>query len=494
LALFLFLCVLASPPLSPEQLETQIKAGLGTRDCGDGFWGIVIEAPARGRRLVAIHGERNFRPASNLKILTTLLALHHLGPEYRFDTAFYHSGSLVEGSLKGDLVVQGRGDPGFSNHYDPEGPSVEQYLLAIVDRLAAKGIERIEGDLVALEDFFDQDPIEPTWERGDIGAYYATPITALGINDAWLDLRYRLGAGGETELQIYPTWHPGFALDTSGVVLGMQRDLESDREWGSDRIRWVGEVRRCRWIETSISVWEPALQFAGLLRRALEQRGIAVTGELRVVDERPGLNPLFTLGSAPLAQLARVLMKESQNRYADSFLLTTARIVKGVGDFEQGEALAIEFLDQLETAEGFQLRDGSGMSTHNFIRPDQLVALLRFGLAQPYARQWIACFPSMGRDGTLEQRGAMQPYIHGRVWAKTGYIDRTRSLSGYLETRAAEPLLFSMIANNYGCETAQIEMIQDRICALMSRLEPPPDWDEHPMRGILRGLADATTR
>lgn len=135
--------------------------------------------------------------------------------------------------------------------------------------------------------------------------------------------------------------------------------------------------------------------------------------------------------------------------------------------------MADQFLRGLDPsfATALAMFDGSGLSARNHLSPLQLTVLLDYGLKQSYAPQWLASFPIMGRDGTLSNRG-LRSLARERVRAKTGTIFRTKNLSGYVETLAGEPLIFSIMVNNFSCPTKQITMAQDQICNILVQLKP----------------------
>ncbi|MFQ5445283.1 MAG: D-alanyl-D-alanine carboxypeptidase, partial [Nitrospinales bacterium] len=74
-------------------------------------YGIKIYSLDKGETLFQVRNDKLFIPASNLKLLTTALALKHLGPNHRFITRLYALGSVSDGILKGDLFIKGFGDP-----------------------------------------------------------------------------------------------------------------------------------------------------------------------------------------------------------------------------------------------------------------------------------------------------------------------------------------------------------------------------------------------
>src|SRR5690349_24248166 len=108
----------------------------------DAHWGILIVDPSSGDTLYSRNAGKLFMPASNMKILTSATALTQLGAGYRYRTSFLGRGTVTNGTLEGDLLVVGRGDPSVSDHmlHDAMLP-----LRAIADSIAARGIHHITG-------------------------------------------------------------------------------------------------------------------------------------------------------------------------------------------------------------------------------------------------------------------------------------------------------------------------------------------------------------
>jgi len=100
--------------LSISKLTNEIERVTGESKFEDGFWGISIYSPVRKKMIYELNSQKNFRPASNMKIVTTLMAFKHLGPDYVFETTFSHTGTIEDGILYGDLIIQGFGDPGIT--------------------------------------------------------------------------------------------------------------------------------------------------------------------------------------------------------------------------------------------------------------------------------------------------------------------------------------------------------------------------------------------
>ncbi|MDJ0838363.1 MAG: D-alanyl-D-alanine carboxypeptidase/D-alanyl-D-alanine-endopeptidase [Acidobacteriota bacterium] len=469
---YLLLCSLlwASTGLSPKAVRNQIEDILAHPKFADSFWGIVVYAPARNKTLMHRNAGHNFRPASNLKILTTILALEHLGPDFRFDTEIGYRGTLGDGVIQGDLVITASGDPSISGNYGGAWRT-QDYLAAIIQELRAHGVQEVTGDLVAVVDALDDRHIQYSWEWDDIGNYYAVPVTPLSLNNGWIQIQLSTDEQGTVTLKARPENTPGLQFNLSVTGNPGEETVEWKRDWGTNHFRIHGNLPPCETLEFNPAAWNTTEQFLGVFHHTLNEAGIHIQGRHRVESGNPvEIKPLLVHQSESLADMAQVLMKVSQNHYADLFLKTTARHVQGEGSFEAGEKLAEIYLKALDGSEGQRLRDGSGLSAQNYIQPQQLASLLKRGLEADWRDHWLRTLPVFGLDGTLAKRGDDE--TKGFVWAKTGYINRARNLVGYVETHAGEPLIFVALANNYSCRTREVEEAQDQICAVLRKLKP----------------------
>ena len=86
-------------------------------------------------------------PASTMKLLTTLAGLDILGPQYRWRTNIYTDGVIRQGVLKGNLYLQGTGDPKL----------IPEELAKLMKSMQALGIQKIDGNL-----FFDRTAYAPS--------------------------------------------------------------------------------------------------------------------------------------------------------------------------------------------------------------------------------------------------------------------------------------------------------------------------------------------
>jgi D-alanyl-D-alanine carboxypeptidase/D-alanyl-D-alanine-endopeptidase (penicillin-binding protein 4) len=94
-------------------------------------------------------------PASVVKVATSMWAIDRLGPDYRFETRFFARGPIdaKTGTLNGDLVVNGTGDPDFQ----------AENAFLVAEALNRIGIRQVHGDLIVNKKFW------MGWENGSEG-------------------------------------------------------------------------------------------------------------------------------------------------------------------------------------------------------------------------------------------------------------------------------------------------------------------------------------
>ncbi|MBE3133136.1 MAG: D-alanyl-D-alanine carboxypeptidase/D-alanyl-D-alanine-endopeptidase, partial [Acidobacteria bacterium] len=216
-------------------------------------------------------------------------------------------------------------------------------------------------------------------------------------------------------------------------------------------------------ITRTASVDEPAHFYVQELHDTLIAKGVVVRNapvawtQIAALPDLESARLLFTHRSAPLSEVATVLMKVSQNLYAET-LVRTLGAQAGAGTAEQGQRIEREVLGGWGVPQdGYVLADGSGLSRYNYVTAETLVRVLRRMATEPrHATAFEATLPVVGKDGTLARR-MTGTAAEGNAKAKTGSIANVRALSGYVTTRDGERLVFSIIANNFNVPTETID-------------------------------------
>ncbi|HEU0054748.1 MAG TPA: D-alanyl-D-alanine carboxypeptidase/D-alanyl-D-alanine-endopeptidase [Longimicrobium sp.] len=426
-------------------------------------WGIEVRDAASGRVLYARDADRLFIPASNLKLIVTATAAHHLDPTFRYRTSLYATGPVAEGTLAGDVVLYGRGDPLISARGGRDRLAVFE---AFADSLLARGVRRVAGGVVADESFFDGDHLRGDWEADDLLWWYAAPVSALGFNDNSIDVRIAPGSapGRAARVTFEPrTDYVTLVNAATTVAAGRARTVDLERLPGRGRLRAYGQVPANALTDIEYFAVDDPARFAGtVFREVLERKGIAVeVDSIRVVTD-PAQSPADSTRlvaehrSDLLAAVIGPILKNSQNWFAEQLVKTLGRELRGEGSWDAGLAVEREFLTRevgIDSAD-FVLRDASGLSAGNLVTPRALVQLLDYIRRTPGQEAVRRGLPVAGGEGSLQARF---PELPGRVTAKTGYIGNVDSLSGFVTLQNGRVVIFSIIANQSGQSTGRMK-------------------------------------
>jgi serine-type D-Ala-D-Ala carboxypeptidase/endopeptidase (penicillin-binding protein 4) len=481
-----------------NRFSARADVALGSAPASKGEWGLQIADSATGETLYELNADKYFVPASNMKLFTTALALAKLGPAFRFHTTLETHGIISsEGTLAGDLILVGRGDPNLSNRKFPyeskeefDG-APERVLAELADAMVAKGVKRITGDVIGDDSYFPRESYPDGWEIGDIVWNYGAAISAIVVDDNTVTLTLTPGelAGSPVRAELAPAT-PDFYVQNDVVTSAaeVKSDLTLTREPGAKLVNVRGTLpARSTPRKLVLALHEPAEHAAALLTRLLTDRGVKIDGTSHAVHlpEAPAVDsPRAVLAehlSIPLGDSIKLVNKISQNLHTEMLLRAAAR---QSGIWATPEDLAkfpMDFYAAAGIAGGDVVQsDGSGLSRHDLVTPRAVVSLLNYTQEQPWFPQYYASLPIAGVDGTLEDH-MKNTVAAGRVHAKTGSVEHVRTRSGFAETPAGRRLTFSFLGNNQGGKNHEATDALDALTvAMIEEFDPRPPPAGHP--------------
>lgn len=467
-----------SPPAPPRfcqsQLEPTIAGIINRPELRRARWGILVETLDGGgdRTLYRRDSEQFFIPASTAKLLTSAAALHHLGPDFRIRTSVY--GSNPTGDRIDSVRIVGRGDPTIG----------KTQLEAIAQQLQQQGIREI-GELIGEDSYFIGSAIHPNWEWEDVQAGYGAPVNSLIFNQNSVDFTLTPQELGQPLRVTWanPTEQTRWQVDNRSTTVSTDSPefLQVGREFNRPLVRVAGQLQvGAPAEEVSISVAEPAENFLGYLRQALNVAGIT-TGREIVSDQfrnMPNQQELAAIVSPPLSQMTVEVLQKSNNLYTEVLLRSLGANPQGKGKNplpEETREAGLEVLKATLTELGvdptsYDLVDASGLSRRNLVSPESLVQTLRGMAGSPYFEIYREALPLAGVSGTLRTRFRNTPAAQ-TVWAKTGTLTGVSGLSGYVANSKYNTLLFSILVNQSDQSSAMLRTAIDEIVVLLTRLE-----------------------
>ena len=455
-------------PVSPDGLREIVEEILADPDLPSAIWGLHITDLTTGRRILERNADKVLLPASTMKLLTTATALDALGADHRYTTRLYHLGTVDDdGTMRGDLVIRGSGDPTFGSE-GVSGNPLERWAEA----LAEAGVRRFEGRIIGDDDRFTDDAYPEGWDATHIGVEsYAPPAGGLAWNDNMLAVRFREGRA-----TVEPPGLVEFVDDVQAQRRGGGR-LRVSRVLGTNQIALGGTIPSGYRGTIVLPVENPTLYAVAAFADALAEAGIRVNADLVDVDtllEPPtydGAEPVRAYVSPALDQIVRRINRQSDNLYAEQVF----RSLSASGSTEASARRVEAFLQQAGAdTDGLNIVDGSGLSRKDLITPASLGALLAHMRNHPAAGAFRQSLPQGGGAGsTLRSRLRGVP-----VRAKTGSLAYVRALAGYVDGPQGQPIAFVLIANNYTARSYRITQAFDRIVRALATGERIPADEE----------------
>jgi len=459
----------ATTARSVDALRRDIDAALAQPSLARGYWGVLVKSLKTDETLYALNAGKLMLPASNMKIVTLAAAAEKLGWDFTYETTVLAAGPISNGVLDGDLVVVGSGDPSL---VAADGMA-DRVFGDWAQQLKQRGVRTVSGRVVGDDNGFEKETLGFGWMWDDLPDDYSAGVGALQYNESAVRVTIAPGpaAGDAAGISIVPGGSGLTIVSAVGTAAaGGSASMSTRRLPGSMKLELRGSIPvDAAPSALNVSVDNPTQFFVSALRTALIANGIDVRGPAVDVDEvgdAPAASratALISYRSPPLSTLAMRLMKISQNQYAETLLKTVGAAPGVIPAAAAGRGAAQAIFERWGVkADALIQRDGSGLSRYDLVTPEALVTILTHvdrdpRLKEPFERS----LPIAGGEG-LSSRMKGTP-AEGNVRAKTGSMTGVRGLSGYVTAADGEPLVFSILANNFEIPAASVNQTTDAI-------------------------------
>lgn len=405
-------------------------------------------------------------PASMQKLLTATAAKLYLGEQFRYRSTLEGQHRNIKGNqYRGDMRFRFRGDPTLSR----------ADIRNMLKQLKKLGIKKITGDLLLNQSHFSG----YQWSEGqawnDLGVCYTAPASTIIVNKNCVLGNLSLSSGSAKKARLFiPKYEPLTISSDVSVVTKEQRSeqfcaLNLTRNGHNRYHLWGCMVARKRPLALAFAVNDPFSYAQQIIAAELAAVGISLTGKVMLdnshaPDNAPADNVLVSHQSPLLDELLRIMMKESDNLIADSLFKTLGgAYFQRAGNFRNGaQAVKLILKEHGINLENAYLADGSGLSRHNLMSAELLMAVLTYVYNNDPQLKLLSSFSVAGVDGTLKHYRAMRGELFtGKVRAKTGSMKGVANLLGVVNSKQGDRL-FVLILNAYNLPAGTVDGGQEK--------------------------------
>lgn len=404
-------------------------------------WGFVIYDP-RTKKIISSYNENTpLVPASTTKLLTTETALNLLGEKFRWITQLEYSGEIDEtGNLLGNLYIIGSGDPSLGTN--KAGASSYSNLVSdFMSAISEKGIKKITGDIII-----------------QTGVFKSNKSQKLPENIVWLENgNYYLPVG--STLDISP--------ENEKLIAKKSNPFSENKNFYyiSPYIKQMVYADKFVGLGLTTKLPDSPAYLANTLRSTLLKNKISVVGKVvtKATDLTPEKRNLLTSYQSPtLGEIIFYTNQHSDNALAEATLRMVGFQKLGDQTLESGRSAVVEHLkaSQFDTS-GLSYIDGSGLSRSNLVTPISQVKFLTSLMDENYFKTYFDSLPVGGQSGTLKRM--FYGDGNGQIFAKTGTLNKVKTLAGYMKTNTGKTLVFSLLINNYAGSVDQVKSRMEKI-------------------------------
>ncbi|MBM4113676.1 MAG: D-alanyl-D-alanine carboxypeptidase/D-alanyl-D-alanine-endopeptidase [Phycisphaerae bacterium] len=449
-----------------------------------------------GAEIVSVAGAEPMIPASNMKLLTTGLALETLGPEFSFRTRLVRDGAR--------LTVIGDGDPAFG---DPEmlsdlsivdaegrerrGLSIEDLLRMWVTAVKGAGMTSVD-ELVVDDRIFEREFVHPLWPKDQLNERYCAEVCGLNFHLNRLHFWPKPVPGAKADLSRIEPAVP--FLEVRNRATSRLGKNDSNTIWFSrsvDRndLTVSGNVKTAYEAPVPAVVHDMPSLFGEILANRLRGAGVPVARvRLAASDEAPPSGtPIGPVFRTPLAAAVDRANTDSDNLYAESLL---KRAAAAAADRPGSWTLGTQVLEKRlrealgDDSSGFACSDGSGLSRGNRVTARGITKWIDRLMRQPGVTEvFLESLAVGGKSGTVRKRFREIAPDAATIRCKSGYINGVSTLSGVVEI-GDRRWSFSVLGNELteASAVSKLRQLQEQVVRAIVRAMNAGDHSASSMR------------
>lgn len=402
-------------------------------------------------------------PASTMKLFSTATSLTMLGKNYRPKTELYCQGTISDSILYGKIMVKGYGDPTLGSMYfdKPMDSVFGEWQKALLK----KGIKGLNGEILIDGSQFGYHGNPDGWTWGDMGNYYGSGPSGICAYDNILSYFFRTTAAGSPS-QLIRTEPDYYSLEFFNQVVAANVKGDNSYIFGApySNVRFATGTLPTYQNEFKVkgSLPDPELALGKSFESYLRNHLFSLQGEVKTARQELwdgkliiydwGAQLVTTTQGRSLLEIATLTNHKSINLFAEQLVCLTGFEMKRDGSTDSGLDVLENYWKSKISWEGIRITDGSGLSRSNAVSADQFCDLLGFMFDSQF-EDFKSTLPIAGKTGTMS--GLCKGTVaEGRVYAKSGTMNRIKSYAGYVQGKSGNWYSFAIILNNYNCSNA----------------------------------------
>ncbi len=431
--------------------------------------GVSIKKCNTNENIVAKNDQLLMKPASTLKLITTGMALLQLGANKTFFTTLKLFGTQNNSQFNGNLVIEPSGDPSFGSWRYENKPEYNTILTNWVQAIKKQGIKHINGKII----FNTKTHYPPvSWPWGDIGNYYGAHFQSFMFFENMIQVYYNT-ASDSTLALIDHTDPAANIFNIKSEVLASSK-TKSDNSLGFNSpgfdqiiINGTLPINKTNF-KVKLSNPNPQNHFAQLLKAEITKQGIVLVDSLIKIENESSLVLNQKHESPTLLELAQQTNFQSINIYAEALHVAYNQDLAQNNKPQNGVLWQSLGLDSLQ----IQQKDGSGLSPSNYVSPGFMTDYLNKMQSNTTTfNSFVTSIPKVGIEGTVKNLVPKKSKAIGKVWAKSGTIEKVRCYAGYYQSKAGQWYSFAFMANQFNCSQSQINGVWSRMIDQLTTLE-----------------------
>lgn len=421
---------------------------------------IAVYDLTAGKPLYNYQADKLSRPASTMKLLTTITALSRPEADEPFRTEVWYKGVIERDTLRGDLYVKGGYDPEFD----------DEALDSLVNAVAQLPFSVIQGRVYGDVSMKDSLYWGSGWAWDDTPYSYQPYLSPLMLNKGVVTVTATAGTAGDTaRLACTPASSYYTLTNQTKTRTPSAGRFRVSRNWltnGNDIIV-TGNVDGRR--SGTVNIYSSQDFFMHTFVERLQARGIYCPSPAYAFAEflPDSLSVLITAYETSVQDVVKEIMKESDNLNAEALLCRLGAQSTGKKHISADDGLSAirKLIKQLgHNPDRYNLADGCGLSNYNYISPELLISFLRHAYSRTDVfRKLYKALPIGGVDGTLAYRMKKGTPSHRNVHAKTGSFTAINCLAGYLKAGNGHEIAFAIMNQNV-LSGREARAFQDAVC------------------------------